>query len=98
MEGSTIREHLEAAARRTGRLPDRLATAPRLPVGCELLWLDFVELSAARSVTMAGAARISHHDIDAYQRVHGVRFAPWQIDAIRRADAAFLESQRERDA
>lgn len=40
---------------------------------------------------MGGPSRIPWAEMDAYQRVNGFRFAAWQIEAIRRADAAFME-------
>ena len=33
-----------------------------------------------------GIGRISYSELDAYQRVTGSAFAPWEVDAIRRID------------
>lgn len=95
MEGQPIKEHLLSAYRRTGVLPAALADAPRLPEGCEPLWLDFLALHGSRGSTMSGAARISFADIDAYQRVSGTVLQPWEVDAIRGADSAYLSVQAE---
>lgn len=90
MEGQPLREHLESYERQTGQIHPRLAEAPMLPPGCEQLWRDFMDLHGARGFTGFGPARITFVDLDAYQRVQGVRLSPWQIDAIRRADNAYL--------
>ena len=93
MDGSSVREHLQAAHRATGRLPAAIANAPALPDGCAMLWHDFIELrSMARGMGM-GPVRISYNDIDAYCRVNSVRFAPWELKAIRLADGAYLAAQ-----
>lgn len=73
-----------------------LADAPCLPASCRQLWADFLDLAGSRVVTSAGPARISYSDIDAWQRVNGIRFAAWEIDAIRRADSAFIEQTMKR--
>lgn len=85
-----------AAQRRSRKPHPMLADAPALPRGCEVLWSDFLELSASRGSTGMGPARIGYGDIDAYQRVNDVRFEAWEIAAIRGADNAFL-SVRSRD-
>lgn len=95
-EGGTLMEHLMAAQQQTGVTPQLLLDAPPLPAGCEALWDTFRELHACRGNAGLGPQRITYADIDAYQRVSGFRFAPWQLDAIRQADAAFLESYAER--
>jgi len=92
-DGSTLRQHLIGAWERTGIEPRRLAEADTLPVALEPLWQDFMELHASRANTGFGPARISFSEIDAFLRIRGGRFLPWQIDAIRRADAAYIASR-----
>ncbi len=77
---------------KTGRLPDRLADAPVLPVGLEQLWHDFTELHGCRGSNGFGPARITYQDIDCWQRVNGTTLEGWQIAAIRQADSAYLAS------
>lgn len=77
---------------KTGRMPERLANAPALPAGLEYLWNDFTELHVSRGSTGFGAARITYQDLDSWQRVTGARLECWEIDAIRRADNAYLAS------
>lgn len=85
-------DHLASAWERSGKEPRRLVEAQELPAGLELLWDDFLELHSARGSTGFGPARITFVDIDAWQRVNGVTLRPWQIEAIRRADNAYLAS------
>jgi hypothetical protein len=33
---------------------------------------------------------ISYSDMDAFQRLHGVKLAPWQVEAIELVDALWL--------
>ena len=70
-----------------------LADAPPLPRGCVLLWSDFLALHGTRGSSGMGPARIGFVEIDAWQRVNEVRFEPWEIEAIRRADNAYMASR-----
>lgn len=47
-------------------------------------------MNVARGSNGFSPARLSWVDIDAYQRVRGIRFAAWEIDALRRLDSVFL--------
>lgn len=85
-----MREHLENWERQTGQSHPMLSGARSLPAGCEQLWRDFIALSGTRGSTGFGPSRISFSDIDAFQRVKSVTLPAWQIEAIRRADNAFL--------
>jgi hypothetical protein len=73
-----------------------LVDAAALPAGCEELWRVFNELHACRGNYGFGPVRITYADIDAFQRVSGMRLHPWEIKAIRRADAAYLTQWAER--
>jgi len=42
-----------------------------------------------------GPLRISWADLDAYQRVNRFRFEPWEIEALRRADQAYMRAHAE---
>lgn len=89
-DGRTVREHLQAAYERSGIMPDALAAACDVPEGLETLWADFMAMHGSRGSSGFGPMRIGFAEIDAYQRVHGIRFQPWELDAIRRADNAYL--------
>ncbi len=73
-----------------------LLDAPRCPEGCSELWAIFRELHSCRGSSGFGPLKITFADLDAYQRVSGTRLAPWELDAIRRADNAFLKDWAER--
>jgi hypothetical protein len=89
-DGAPLLDHLLATERQTGKRPQILLDAPKLPDGCEDLWAIFNELHGCRGSNGFGPSRITFVDIDAWQRITGVRLLPWEVDAIRRADKAFL--------
>lgn len=97
-DGLPLREHLESAYRQTGIPHDLLVNAPELPVGTADLWADFLALHSTRGSGMGGQECITWPALDAYQRINGVRFEPWQIEALRRADNAYLANKAEKVA
>jgi len=96
-EGGAVLEHLLAAQEQTGQTPQMLLDAPPLPAGCEELWQVFNELHACRGNFGFGPVRITYADIDSFQRVSGVTLQPWELSAIRKADAAYLRQWAERN-
>lgn len=84
--------------RQTGKMPDQLANAPSLPDGLSALWLDFAQMHECRGSTGFGPMRISFADVQAFQAINRVRHEPWEIEAIRRADNAFLAQVAQRHA
>jgi hypothetical protein len=95
-DGSPLLDHLLAVERQTGVRPQILADAPSIPSGCEELWPIFNQLHACRGSNGFGPSRISFVDLDAWQRLNGVRLRPWEIEAIRHADGAYLARVAER--
>jgi hypothetical protein len=89
-DGAPLLDHLLAIERQTGKRPQILLDAPRLPDGCEEVWRIFNELHSCRGNYGFGPCKISFVDLDAWQRVTGVRLLGWEVDAIRRADKAFI--------
>lgn len=55
-----------AQARRTGRLPDRVANAPELDRGLALYWVAYCDLSTCRPSSMGGVLPIPWTAIDQY--------------------------------
>jgi hypothetical protein len=90
-DGSPLLDHLLAVERATGVRPQLLLDAPPLPEGCESVWAVFNELHSARGSNGMGPNQIGFVEIDAYQRVTGIRLAGWEIAAVRLADLAFLK-------
>jgi len=80
-----VLEHLKAIERQTGVTPQALLNAPRLPTGCEELWSVFCDIHNRR-----GEGPLSYVEIDAYQRVANRKIAPWELEAIQKADDAYL--------
>ena len=93
VEGASVREHLTAVWERTGVKPSRLADAPALPDGMAALWRAYCELRNSCPSNGMGVSRIPFAEIDAFQRVTGHDFAPWQVDALRRVDAAYVNAR-----
>jgi hypothetical protein len=79
-----------AHERITGEVHDFMESAPVLPTGLVPLWNDFIGLHNSRGSGMAGPARITFADLDAWQRVTGSRLQAWEIAAIHKADNAYL--------
>jgi hypothetical protein len=96
-DGEPLINHLLAIQERSGQTPQALLDAPVCPAGCEELWRVFSELHSCRGSTGFGPMRITYTDIDAFQRVSGTALQPWERDAIRSADAAYLNDYAERN-
>jgi len=79
-----------AYERMTGEAHDFMEDAPTLPRGLAPLWNDFIDLHSSRGVGMAGPARITFADIAAWQSVTGSPLEAWEVNAIRKADDAYL--------
>lgn len=61
-----------------------------LPPAARRIWQTFVRLSARRGGTGFGPAPIGWIDLDAYQRMTGIRLSPWQIEMIEMLDGLYL--------
>lgn len=73
-----------------------LLDRPLCPSGCEPLWQIFKELHASRGNNGFGPMRLTFAELDAFQRVTGMRLKPWEIDALRRADRVFINDWQSR--
>jgi hypothetical protein len=86
-DGSTLRQHLQVAARGGERPDPRLfSQAPRAAAA---LWEAFLTLHASRPSGM-GASGIPSSELLAWQQLHGVRLSPWEVDTLRAMDQAAL--------
>lgn len=65
----------------------------QVPVGGELVWRWFADLSAARSYGAAGPNPISFTEIEAYRRLHPVPIEGRHVDLLRAMDDAWLRGQ-----
>jgi len=88
-DGATLRTHLERLRASTGRVDARLRDAAQpLPAAVAPLWDVFVALSATRSAE----AGIACTEIEAWQRLHGVRLSPWEVETIMAMDRTALDA------
>lgn len=84
--------HLRQAAKSGARVPEA-ATAPLVeppPAGFEFVWSVFLDLNTGRQGGM-GPLPIAWSDVEAYCRMTGVRLEEWELNAVRRLDAKWLE-------
>lgn len=84
-----MREHLEVVHKTTGRMPPEL-DVPDIPEEFEYLMSVFYELSNARPVGMA-LGPISFEAIEAYNRLTGTGLVGWEVQTIKRLDAAWMK-------
>lgn len=82
-----MRDHLQAVARNTGRIPEALRQEP-VPAPAAALWDAFVSLSGAAGAGMGGPAPISFGDLAAWQQISGVCLSPWEADTLIDLDRA----------
>lgn len=92
-DGSTLRQHLQAAAAMSG-VADPLLEVPRVPVAARALWATFLTLSAVRRSGM-GPHPLTLTDIEAWCRLADVRLTPWELDTLIALDAASLRAAAE---
>lgn len=76
-------------ARATGKKVE----APEVPPGVGYLWAIFTNLHRARGSGGFGPNPIGWQDILAYSTLMRIDFAPWEVEAIRALDDAFLETR-----
>lgn len=85
--GASVADHYAALSRK-GR--KKKPVGPTLPPGAVHLWNSFVQLSNARGGNGFGPNPISFAELDAYSRLTAQAFDPWEIEAIRALDDAYL--------
>lgn len=91
--GAPLSDHYAALARK-GR--KKKPKGPTLPAGVVHLWNAFAQLSAARTGNGFGPNPIPYSEIDAYSRLTGQAFLPWEVDAIRALDDAYVTAAAEK--
>lgn len=88
-DGSTLRQHLEAVERATGKRVADLHHDP-LPACLIPLWEVFVALSLRRPQGLSSAPHLTFHDVLTWCSAYRVELTPWEIDTILAADVAAL--------
>ena len=66
------------------------------PEGYLYLWDWFCELDAARAGNGFGSNPITFVDLEAWSRLTGRRFRPWEVDVIRSLDMAVMTMRAKR--
>lgn len=61
-----------------------------MPAGAQYLWDIFARLSRRRGSTGFGPAALTWLDMDAFQRVAGVRLQQWEVEVIEMLDDLWL--------
>lgn len=84
-----MRNHLQAVQAQTGVAPAELATPPA-PAALAYLLDAFAELTAARGSGFGSPQPISWSDMAAWSRLTGQPLAPWEAQALRALDLAWL--------
>lgn len=94
-DGASVSEHMKALAKR-GKLPKQEEEKPpALASEAEPLWFVFCALHQTRASGM-GVGPISFGEIESYQRLVGVKLDPWEVQAVRAIDMAYLQHEAER--
>jgi hypothetical protein len=92
---AAVSEHMASVARQLGKPLEQVAgKPPDLPEGARLIWRAFLEMHNTRAGGF-GPGPITYAEIDAWQRVMCSRLLPWEVDALRKVDDAFLQSAHE---
>ena len=93
-DGCSLRVHLEAIERATGKKPPELEQVSELPKLAAYIWGYFVDLHKCRGHTGSGFSRITHSQILDWCKLKRVVLSLYEIDAIERIDAIWMESQK----
>ncbi|WP_425486856.1 phage tail assembly chaperone [Aminobacter niigataensis] len=59
------------------------------------LWSRFNRLSNRRGTNGFGPSLLTYPEIDAFQRLTGFRFTPWEIEMIEMLDHAYIAARAE---
>jgi len=98
-KGNSYREHLEgqlARARtdtRRAEIEAELALPP-FPAELAYLWRTFVRLRRHVGNSGFGPARLGWADIDAFNRMSGLRLAAWEVEIIETLDDLLWDSRQ----
>lgn len=84
--------HLEQVEKATGKWPEEYAPLPP-PEWTEHIWEVFWELRSHAKAGFSGPEHLSFLEIDAWERVRGIRLEPFVLDMILQMDAAFMDER-----
>ena len=67
---------------------------PPIPEAVSYLWNTFLRIRSRIGADAMGNPRpIAWADLDAFNRLSGLRLRPWEIDIIEQLDAVYLEAK-----
>ena len=58
-----------------------------MPECAQQLWSDFLQLHGSREISERGPCPIRFAELDAYARLMGFAWSPWEVAVIKRLDA-----------
>lgn len=73
-------------------MPPELEDAPEMPELLGYLWAIFKELSRTRSHNGFNFMPLQFVEIDAWRRLTKRKLDPWEVSAILRLDALYIQS------
>ncbi|NAZ37146.1 hypothetical protein [Rubellimicrobium sp. CFH 75288] len=88
--GGSFADHQAAAARARGQ---PIPKGPEPPPEAVHIWNAFMALHLARSASDLGPNPLGWAEIDAWCRLTRTRLDPWEAEAIRALDDAYLASR-----
>lgn len=91
--GAAVSDHY-AALERSGRKAK--PKGPTLHPSAVHVWNLFAQVSAARTGSGFGPNPLTYSEIDAFSRLTGWTLDPWEVDAIRALDDAYITAVSEK--
>ena len=83
----TVRDHLEAAAKRGSKAAIAQLESPPFPVGLEYLHNWLLELHGRSGVGMSGLVPLTYTTIADWKELKGIDIAPHEVEALLMLDA-----------
>lgn len=88
-DGSTLRAHLRQAERSSKK---KLIRNPKVPDAAVHLWGWFWQLNDARPEGFSSAGPLTFGEIAAWAGLTGITPHPWEVEALKAMDRAYLAS------
>ncbi|MFO0271361.1 MAG: hypothetical protein ACK53W_12605 [Gemmatimonadota bacterium] len=90
----TVRDQLEQVERQTGDRPPELDMPP-IPDCIAHVWEWWVDIASSRGSTGFGPAAITYSEIAAWAALTGADPTPFEVQALRAIERAYLDVQAE---
>lgn len=95
-DGCTLRDHLTALHRSTGKLPKQLEAVQNPPELAMHVWQYFIELHKERQSNGFSEGRITATAIKDWCQVYCVELDLWEVKAISRIDNEWIRLRTEK--